>query len=123
MKNKMLYLALSTLCVSLLFSPNVFSQTAVVRVEPSSVRFPRVGQRFTVDIVIENGRNVSGYQVMLGFEYPAIEYVGIQQGDYLPASAFLGGTQFYRDTRNAVFRRSRCPARAQWERHPRDTHL
>ena len=102
MKNKMLYLALSTLCVSLLFSPNVFSQTAVVRVEPSSVRFPRVGQRFTVDIVIENGRNVSGYQVMLGFEYPAIEYVGIQQGDYLPASAFLGGPNFI-GTRGTLF--------------------
>ena len=97
MKNKMLYLTLSTLCVSLLFSPNVFSQTTVVRLEPSSVRYPQHGgQPLTVDvdIVIENGRNVSGYQVMLGFEYPNIEYVEIQQGDYLPASAFLGGPDF-----------------------------
>ena len=94
MKHKLLYLALSTLWVSQFFSHYAFSQNTAVRVEPSSVRSPRVGQRFTVDIVIENGRNVSGYQVMLGFEYPAIEYVGIQQGDYLPASAFLGGPNF-----------------------------
>ena len=90
MKNKLLYLALSILWVSQFFSHDAYSQNTVVRVEPASVPSPRVGQQFTVDIVIENGRNVAGYQVMLHFEYPAIELIEIQRGDYLPADAFFG---------------------------------
>ena len=97
MKNKLLYLALSILWVSQFFSHYAFSQDTVVRVVPSSVTSPRVGEWFTVDIAIENGRNVAGYQVMLHFEYPAIKYVGIRHGDYLPADAFFAEDNFRPD--------------------------
>ena len=94
MKNKLLFLALTLLSVSLLFSEGAFSQSTSVRVVPSSVPSPRVGDTFTVDIVIENGQNVAGYQVMLDFEYPAIEFLYVEHGDYLPANAFLGRSHF-----------------------------
>lgn len=94
MKNKLLCLALSMLSVSLFFSPEAFSQDTVVRVVPTPLKSPRVGDKFIVDIVIENGRNVAGYQVMLEFEYPAIKYVGIYQGDYLSTDAFLTEPNF-----------------------------
>ena len=97
MKNKLLYLALSTLWVSQFFSHDAYSQNTVVRVEPATVTSPRVGQQFTVDIVIENGQNVAGYQVMLHFEFPAIEYVGIRHGDYLPVDAFFAADNFIPD--------------------------
>ena len=94
MKNKLFYLALSILWISQFFSHDAFSQNTVVRVEPATVTSPRIGQQFTVDIVIENGQNVAGYQMMLHFEYPAIELIEIQRGDYLPADAFFGRQHF-----------------------------
>ena len=109
MKNKMLCLVLSGLLVSQLFSLRAFSQDTVVRVVPSSVTSPRVGEQFTVDIAIENGRNVAGYQVMLHFEYPAIEYVGIQHGEYLPASAFFGEENFIGSHGTVLFAATASP--------------
>ena len=109
MKNKLLYLALSVLWVSQLFSLCAFSQDTVVRVEPASPTSPRVGDHVLVDIVIENGRNVAGYQVMLHFEFPAIEYVGIRHGDYLPADAFFGEENFIGSHGTVLFAATASP--------------
>ena len=98
MKNKTLFSMLSVLWVSLLFSPHVFAQETAVRVMPRSVASPPVGEQFTVDIVIENGRNVAGCQVMLTFDHFALRYAGFKKGDYFPADAFYGT----RWTRNLV---------------------
>ena len=87
MKNKRTFLLLSLLSISLFFSVNAFSQDTVVRVDldpiPSAEEVEE-GQELTVDIVIENGQNVAGYQVVLLFNPNAFEYTGFQSGDYLP---------------------------------------
>ena len=93
MKNRMLLSVLNVLFVSLLFSPNVFSQSAVVSVVPpflTQVLSPPLGENFKVKVRIENGQNVAGYQVMLEYDSSALELVSYSRGDYLPADAFYG---------------------------------
>ncbi len=81
---------LSVLLVSMV-SPNVFSQETVIRVAPRPLWFDDDPQ--IVDIVIENGQDVAGYQVMLQFDSGKLEYAGIQHGDYLPSGSFFGEPQ------------------------------
>ena len=88
---KMLFSILSVLLVSLLFSPSAFSQDTVVRITPASVVSPAVGERFTINVAIENGQNVAGYQVMVLYDPTALEAVAFNQGDYLSEDAFFGG--------------------------------
>ena len=124
MKNRMLLSVLNVLLVSLLFSPNVFSQLPVVSVVPASVPSPRVGQQqFTVDIDIRNGRNVAGYQVMLHFNFPAIEYVKMEPGDYLPANAFYGDKHFMGGHGTMLFAATASPQERNGNGTPRETHL
>ena len=94
MKNRLVFPLFSILLVSLLFSPNAFSEDTVVRVA-SHVWVSDTPQ--IVDIVIENGQNVAGYQVKLQFNSDRIEYVGIDHGDYLPNDAFFGELQIIDD--------------------------
>ena len=94
MKNRLVFPLFSILLVSLLFSPNAFSEDTVVRVA-SRVWVSDTPQ--LVDIVIENGQNVAGYQVKLQFNSDRIEYVGIDHGDYLPNDAFFGELQIIDD--------------------------
>ena len=93
MKNKMFVLILNVLLVSL-FSPSVFSQDTVVRIEPLSVTSPDVGDIFSVDIVIENGRNVAGCQVWLTYNPNVLEYADFQKGRFFPDDAFYGKMWF-----------------------------
>ena len=89
---KMLFSILSVLLVSLLFSPNAFSQVRpVVRITPAGVVSPAVGEQFTINVAIENGQNVAGYQVMVLYDPTALEAVRFNSGDYLPTDAFFGG--------------------------------
>ena len=109
MKNKTLFSVLRVLLVSLLFSPNVFSQALrppvltgplTLRVvssgngEPSSsVALPEVGEQFSVDVIIENADAV-GYQVVLEFDPTALTFVKekFEHGDFLPQDeTFFGG--------------------------------
>ena len=95
MKNRVTFPLLIGLLVSLLFLPNAFSEDTVVRVAPR----PLAGWKdpSVVDIVIENGQNVAGYQVMLQFDSGKLEYDGIQHGDYMPKDAFFGEPQIIDD--------------------------
>ena len=88
---KMLFSILSVLLVSLLFSPSAFSQDTVVRITPASVVSPAVGEQFTINVAIENGQNVAGYQVMVLYDPTALEAVAFNHGDYLSEDAFFGG--------------------------------
>ena len=90
MKNRVVFSLLSGLFVSLLFSLNAFSQETVVRVAPRPL--PNINSPQIVDIFIENGQNVAGYQVMLQFDPGFLEYDddGFQHGDYLPKEEFFG---------------------------------
>ena len=94
MKNRLVFPLFSLLLVSLLFSRNAFSQNTqdtVVRVAPHALNQdsdPRI-----VDIVIENGQNVAGYQVKLQFDSHFMKYAEIDHGDYLPKAVFSGEPQ------------------------------
>ena len=103
MKKRLVLSLSSILLVSLLFSPHTFSQETpgtVVRVAPRPL-LPDNDSHLKVDIVIENGQAVTGYQVMLQYDSDYIEYVGIDHGNYLPDDlpddAFFGDAQV-RDT-------------------------
>ena len=103
MKNKMFVLILNVLLVSL-FSPSVFSQDTVVRIEHSSVTPSDIGDIYSVDIVIENGQNVAGCQVWLTYNPTVLEYADFEKGRFFPADAFYGKIWFD-------------------ELHPTETHL
>ena len=98
MKKRLVLSLFSILLVSLLFSPHTFSQETsgtVVRVAPRPLLSDNDSYR--VDIVIQNGQAVTGYQVMLQYDSDYIEYVAIDHGNYLPDDAFFGDAQA-RDT-------------------------
>ncbi len=91
MQNRLIILLLVTLSVLLFFSPNVDSQDpqeTVVRVAPHALE----ENTQTVDIIIKNGQNVVGYQVVLQFDSASLTFVEseFQHGDYLSKNAFFG---------------------------------
>ena len=93
MRNRLLFSLLSVLLVSLFFSPSVFSQgtqDTVVRVAPHAWPKDELDNLYVVDIVIENGQNVAGYQVVLQYDSNSFEYQNLAHGDYLPKGAFFG---------------------------------
>ena len=59
-----------------------------VKIAPSSVESPAIGEQFTVSITVANGANMAGYQVTMEFDASALRYVSSANGDYLPAGAF-----------------------------------
>ena len=61
---------------------------AVVSIDPAEIVSPAAGQTLSVNIKITNGRGVTGYEVTVGFDTTALEYVEIKNADYLPAGAF-----------------------------------
>ena len=91
MKNRVVFLFLSVLLASLPFSPNAFAQQqTVVRIVPRPPKVIRVGDRLPVDIVIEGGQNVAGYQVALEFDATLLKYDGVAYGSYLQGNTFWG---------------------------------
>ena len=93
MKNKILISILSVLSI-LLFSPIVFSQDTVMRIEHSSVTPSDVGDIFSVNIVIEHGQNVTGCQVWLTYNPTVLKYADFEKGRFFPDDAFYGKMQF-----------------------------
>ena len=61
---------------------------AVVSIDPAEVASPAAGAQLSVNIKIANGSGVAGYDVTVGFDTTALEYVEIKNGNYLPAGAF-----------------------------------
>ena len=60
----------------------------VVRIQPSPVVSPAIGEHVVVQLGISRGEDVVGYQATLGFDATALRYVSHTNGDYLPMSAF-----------------------------------
>ena len=108
MKNKMLVSILSILLLWVsLFSPSVFSQGPVVRIEPA-VTPSDVGDTFPVDIVIKNGQHIAGCQVWLTYNPAALEYVAFEEGTFFPDDpddTFYG--KMHRDEPSATEKRLR----------------
>ncbi len=61
---------------------------AVVSIDPAEVASPAVGGTLSVNIKITNGTGVAGYDVTVGFDTSALQYVEIKNANYLPTGAF-----------------------------------
>ena len=61
----------------------------VIRLSPSSVISPAIGERLTLNLNITAGEAVAGYQVTVQFDTTALRHVESSNGDYLPTGAFF----------------------------------
>ena len=59
-----------------------------VRITPYKSVSPANGQTFTINVTIENGHNVGGYQFSVIYDANVIRYIGSANQDYLPDGAF-----------------------------------
>ncbi len=66
---------------------------AVVSIDPAEVASPAAGGTLSVNIKITNGTGVAGYDVTVGFDTSALQYVEIKNANYLPAGAFAAPPQ------------------------------
>lgn len=55
----------------------------IVRIVPSSVESPRVGEQLVITIDIADAKDVSGYQAVLEFDPTALKFVSLTHGTYL----------------------------------------
>ena len=60
-----------------------------VRLSPTTVYSPAVGEQFTLSVKIVDGENVAGYQATLQFDTSALRYVESSNGNYFPAVASI----------------------------------
>ena len=63
--------------------------TTRVRITPSPVVSPKIGQLLTLNLSIVAGENVGGYQAMVTFDDTAFRYLTSAKGDYLPTGFFV----------------------------------
>ena len=61
---------------------------ATVRIIPTSIESPDVGEQFAIAVVVDNAQNVRGYQLAVQFDPEALRYVSWQQGTYLSGDVF-----------------------------------
>jgi len=55
----------------------------IVRIVPSAVESPRVGEQLVIAIDIADAKDVSGYQAVLEFDPTALKFVSLTHGTYL----------------------------------------
>ena len=60
-----------------------------VNITPYPVASPAIGEQFTMNLSIVEGKNVSGYQLTVGFDEAILRYVDSANGDYLPPGSFF----------------------------------
>ena len=66
---------------------------AVVSIDPAEVASPAAGGTLSVNIKITNGTGVAGYNVTVGFDTSALQYVELKNATYLPTGAFAAPAQ------------------------------
>lgn len=59
-----------------------------VSITPYRIMSPANGQHFTINVSIENGDNIGGYQFNIIYDSNVLRYVGSANADYLPTGAF-----------------------------------
>ena len=59
-----------------------------VGITPYKSVSPANGQSFTINVAIENGQNIGGYQFSVLYDANVLRYVGSANQDYLPDGAF-----------------------------------
>ena len=62
---------------------------ATVRISPSPVVSPNIGEPLTLNLNIADGENIAGYHVTVLFDNTALSLVDATKGDYLPADPFF----------------------------------
>ena len=60
--------------------------SAIVRISPTFIPSPSIGEKFTVSLEVVGGENVTGYQATVVFDSTAIRYFSSAVGDYLSDS-------------------------------------
>ena len=65
------------------------NSNAIVRISPSPVVVPAVGEELNFNLNISSGENVAGYQATVSYDSTALNLSGATNGDYLPADAFF----------------------------------
>ena len=68
--------------------PPVGIEPAVVKISPSPIESPGVGKQLTINIAVEDGKNIAGYQATVEFDTTALQYVSSSNSDYLPDGAY-----------------------------------
>ena len=84
------------ICLTLLLCFGITAMSygqAVVSIDPAEVASPAAGGTLSVNIKISNGTNVAGYDLTVGFDTTALEYVELKNANYLPAGAFAAPAQ------------------------------
>ena len=66
---------------------------AVVSIDPAEAASPAASGTLSVNIKISNGNGVAGYNLTIGFDTSALQYVEIQNSTYLPSGAFAAPAQ------------------------------
>ncbi len=61
---------------------------ATVSISPTPVESPLVDQQFTVDLNIEGGKNIAGYQATIQYDDTAVRYVSSVNGDFLLSDTY-----------------------------------
>ena len=65
------------------------SSNVTVRLAPSTVQSPAIGEQLTFSLNITDGENVVGYQATVNFDTSALRYVESENDNYLPSGAFF----------------------------------
>ena len=79
-------LILLTLC----FGWTVMSHgSAFVSIQPATLEVPKIGEPFTVQVGITDGKTVAGYQFTMAFDPSALRYIAATNSDYLAPDAFV----------------------------------
>ena len=82
------------LALGLCFSITALSYgQAVVSIDLTEVASPTVGGQLSINIKISNGTGVAGYNITVGFDTSALQYVEMNNSTYLPAGAFAAPAQ------------------------------
>ncbi len=62
---------------------------ATVSISPSPKALPAIGEKLTLNLNIDNGENVAGYQATVWFDHSVLRHVKSDNGNYFPADAFF----------------------------------
>ena len=85
-RGKMLFSVLTlTLCLGL---TAMSYGSAVVSVQPATLKAPEVGEPLTLHVDITGGESVAGYQFTVAYDATALRYLGAANADYLPSETF-----------------------------------
>ncbi len=83
--------------------------SAIVRISPSPIQSPAIGERLTLNIDISGAKNVNGYKIAVDFDNTALRYISSENGNYLTNAASFRATSesvstSFRATSESVFK-------------------